>query len=109
MLLHGSLAAQEGESLFEYMVSANGQWQHWREHVEEYMYPDDSVPEYASILVPNVDNVRTAFLVDNSARHGKAVLLIGVSRVKDLKPDYSGAFITQGNVRLQASKGRPRR
>ncbi|XP_052127393.1 dynein axonemal heavy chain 5-like [Frankliniella occidentalis] len=68
---------EPGESIFEYMVSTSGEWEHWSAHVEEFLYPDDSVPEYASILVPNVDNVRTAFLIDNCARHGKSVLLIG--------------------------------
>ena len=68
---------QEDETIFEYLVSENGQWQHWREKVEEYVYPKDSVPEYASILVPNVDNVRTTFLIDAIAKQSKAVLLIG--------------------------------
>ena len=45
--------------------------------MEEYIYPSDSVPEFSSILVPNVDNVRTAFLVDLIAKQTKAVLLIG--------------------------------
>ncbi|KAJ9594442.1 hypothetical protein L9F63_014127 [Diploptera punctata] len=67
----------EGETIFEYTVDENGQWQHWSECVEEYIYPTDSVPEYATILVPNVDNVRTAFLISNIAKQLKAVLLIG--------------------------------
>lgn len=41
------------------------------------MYPTDSVPEYASILVPNVDNIRTAFLIDIISKQKKGVLLIG--------------------------------
>lgn len=66
------------ESIFEYTVDiANGEWCHWSTKVEEYIYPDDSVPEYSSILVPNVDNVRTAFLMHNIAKQKKAVLLIG--------------------------------
>ena len=68
---------QEDETIFEYLVDDQGEWQHWREKVEEYIYPPDSVPEYASILVPNVDNVRTTFLIDTIAKQSKAVLLIG--------------------------------
>lgn len=45
--------------------------------VPEYIYPKDSVPEYTSILVPNVDSVRTDFLMHTIMRQGKAVLLIG--------------------------------
>ena len=68
---------QEDETIFEYLVSEGGEWQHWKERMEEYLYPNDSVPEYASILVPNVDNVRTTFLIDTIAKQSKAVLLIG--------------------------------
>jgi len=45
--------------------------------VPEYHYPKDTVPDYASILVPNVDNIRTDFLMQNIMKQGKAVLLIG--------------------------------
>ena len=39
--------------------------------MEEYIYPTTSVPEYLSILVPNVDNTRTDFLIDTIAKQGK--------------------------------------
>ncbi|XP_026319440.1 dynein heavy chain 8, axonemal-like [Hyposmocoma kahamanoa] len=62
---------------FDYTVNPAGQWQHWSENVDDYIYPTDSVPEYASILVPNIDNVCTVFLIDTIAKQNKAVLLIG--------------------------------
>ncbi|KAM9382937.1 dynein axonemal heavy chain 8 [Phaethornis superciliosus] len=65
------------ETMYEYYVNDNGDWEHWSKRVQEYVYPTDSVPDYASILVPNVDNVRTQFLINTIAKQQKAVLLIG--------------------------------
>lgn len=73
------------ETIFEYVVNIEtGQWQHWSHRVPEYVYPKDSIPEYSSILVPNVDNVRTDFLIDAIAKQEKSVLLIG-EQVMDCK------------------------
>ncbi|CAI5671192.1 unnamed protein product [Oreochromis niloticus] len=47
------------------------------DQVPEYVYPKDHVPDYSSILVPNVDNVRTDFLMQTIMKQRKAVLLIG--------------------------------
>ena len=66
-----------GDTIFEFMVNDSGQWEHWANRVEEYVYPKDSTPLYASILVPNVDNVRTDFLIHTIAKQAKGVLLIG--------------------------------
>ncbi|CAJ1061771.1 dynein heavy chain 5%2C axonemal isoform X1 [Xyrichtys novacula] len=65
------------DTMFDYHVTADGQWVHWNTRVEEYVYPSEITPEYSSILVPNVDNVRTDFLIQTIAKQGKAVLLIG--------------------------------
>ncbi|CAH1269411.1 DNAH5 [Branchiostoma lanceolatum] len=64
-------------TIFDYCVDNDGNWQHWERRVEEYHYPSDSTPEYGSILVPNVDNVRTDFLIHTIAKQTKGVLLIG--------------------------------
>ena len=50
---------------------------HWSTMVDKYVYPSVHTPEYLSILVPNVDNVRTDFLVKTIAKQEKAVMLIG--------------------------------
>ncbi|KAG8442619.1 hypothetical protein GDO86_011415 [Hymenochirus boettgeri] len=65
------------DTMFDYYVTTDGKWTHWNTSVEEYIYPPDSTPEYGSILIPNVDNVRTDFLIQTIAKQGKAVLLIG--------------------------------
>ncbi|OXB57017.1 hypothetical protein ASZ78_015603 [Callipepla squamata] len=65
------------ETMFEFGINTSGQWEHWSKKVPEYIYPKDSVPEYTSVLVPNVDSVRTGFLMYTIMKQGKAVLLIG--------------------------------
>lgn len=51
----------------------SGEWCHWNNHVGEYVYPTDHVPNYASILVPNVDNTRTSFLLETIAKQRKVI------------------------------------
>uniref|UniRef100_A0A803VUQ1 Dynein axonemal heavy chain 5 n=1 Tax=Ficedula albicollis TaxID=59894 RepID=A0A803VUQ1_FICAL len=65
------------DTVFDYYVASDGTWMHWNTRVEEYLYPSSGTPEYGSILVPNVDNVRMDFLIETIAKQGKAVLLIG--------------------------------
>ncbi|XP_022609362.1 dynein heavy chain 5, axonemal [Seriola dumerili] len=71
------ISCDSEDTMFDYHVTADGQWIHWSTRVEEYVYPSEITPEYSSILVPNVDNVRTDFLIHTIAKQGKAVLLIG--------------------------------
>ncbi|XP_019405170.1 PREDICTED: dynein heavy chain 8, axonemal [Crocodylus porosus] len=68
---------ETNQTMYEFYVTDYGDWEHWSKRVQEYVYPTDSIPEYASILVPNVDNVRTQFLIDTIAKQHKAVLLTG--------------------------------
>ncbi|XP_023388715.1 dynein heavy chain 5, axonemal [Pteropus vampyrus] len=65
------------DTMFDYYVTSDGNWMHWNTRTEEYEYPSNTIPEYGSILVPNVDNVRTDFLIKTIAKQGKAVMLIG--------------------------------
>ncbi|XP_009944314.1 PREDICTED: dynein heavy chain 8, axonemal, partial [Leptosomus discolor] len=65
------------QTMYEFYVTDNGDWEHWSKRVQEYVYPTDTVPDYASILVPNVDSVRTQFLINTIAKQQKAVLLTG--------------------------------
>uniref|UniRef100_A0A8C0Z8U1 Dynein axonemal heavy chain 8 n=1 Tax=Cyanistes caeruleus TaxID=156563 RepID=A0A8C0Z8U1_CYACU len=65
------------QTMYEFYVSDRGAWEHWSKRVQEFVYPTDHVPDYASILVPNVDNTRTQFLINTIAKQKKAVLLIG--------------------------------
>ena len=69
--------ADSGDTMFEFKVDDKGDWIHWNTLVEEYVYPKDSIPPFASILVPNVDNVRMDFLIHTIAKQEKGVLLIG--------------------------------
>ncbi|XP_045900393.1 dynein axonemal heavy chain 5 [Micropterus dolomieu] len=68
---------QDDQTIFEFTVNEQGQWEHWSNKVPEYVYPKDHIPDYSSILVPNVDNVRTDFLMQTIVKQRKAVLLIG--------------------------------
>eukprot|EP00117_Sycon_ciliatum_P048716 scpid847/ scgid34643/ Dynein heavy chain 5, axonemal; Axonemal beta dynein heavy chain 5; Ciliary dynein heavy chain 5 len=67
-----------GNTIFEFVVNnETGEWQHWMDRVPEYNYPHDEVPEYSSILVPNVDNVRTDYIIQCISKQDLGVLLIG--------------------------------
>lgn len=61
--------------IFPFFV-ISGDWEHWNKRVQEYVYPTDNVPDYASILVPNVDNVRTQFLINTIAKQQKVSTVI---------------------------------
>ncbi|XP_033641432.1 dynein heavy chain 8, axonemal-like [Asterias rubens] len=76
-LNYPQIEQESGHTIFEFVVNSQGQWEHWSVRVQEYIYPSDSVPVYTSILVPNVDNVRSNFLIDTICKQNKAVLLIG--------------------------------
>ena len=67
----------EKESLFDYFINDEGEWRHWSERVTEYSYPKEYVPEFTTILIPNVDNIRSEYLMNLIAKQKKPVLFIG--------------------------------
>lgn len=62
---------------FDFYVKHPGKWELWDDLVTHYQYPDTASPDYSSILVPIVDNVRINYLIHCIAKQGKAVLLLG--------------------------------
>ncbi|MEJ1275821.1 hypothetical protein NN561_006720 [Cricetulus griseus] len=72
--LHLPQLTDPGDTMFDYYVAPDGSWRHWSMCTPEYVYPPDITPEYGSILVPNVDNVRTDFLIKTIAKQGKRTI-----------------------------------
>lgn len=66
-----------------------GNWEHWLNRVQEYNYPPDYKPEYSSILVPNVDNVRTSFLMETIAKQSKVRALVCLPQYTSGRLDHS--------------------
>lgn len=60
--------------MFFVKVNETGDWVHWNTRVPEYLYPKDSVPDYPSILVPNVDNIRTDYLINTIMKQVGAIV-----------------------------------
>ena len=48
-----------------------GVWNHWKSEVSEFQYPDSATIDFGSMLVPNVDSVRTEYLINAIAKQGK--------------------------------------
>ncbi|OHT09327.1 Dynein heavy chain family protein [Tritrichomonas foetus] len=68
------------DQLFDYVVDkTTGEWQNWEERLQPYLYPKGDVPEFATILVPTIDNIRIEYLLSLLAHGGTSVLLIGDS------------------------------
>ncbi|KAG8512009.1 Dynein heavy chain 8, axonemal, partial [Galemys pyrenaicus] len=90
------------QTMYEFYVTDYGDWEHWNKKLQPYYYPTDSIPEYSSILVPNVDNVRTNFLIDTIAKQNKAVLLTGEQGTA--KTVMIKAYLKKYDPEIQLSK-----
>ncbi|RZF32385.1 hypothetical protein LSTR_LSTR001849, partial [Laodelphax striatellus] len=64
-------------TVFDFVVGKEGKWELWDSMLSNYTYPENSTPDYSSILVPIIDNVRIDYLINCIAKQGKAVILIG--------------------------------
>ncbi|XP_005873850.1 PREDICTED: dynein heavy chain 8, axonemal [Myotis brandtii] len=97
-------------TMYEFYVTDYGDWEHWNKKLQPYFYPTDSIPEYSSILVPNVDNVRTNFLIDTIAKQNKITNEI-VRQMMEMEGMYSldkpGDFTTIVDVQLIAAMIHP--
>ncbi|TPX43177.1 hypothetical protein SeLEV6574_g05202 [Synchytrium endobioticum] len=76
-LKYPPLDASTADTVYEYFVNESGQWSHWRQKVPNWSYPVDTTPEFSSIIIPTVDNVRIEFLMDAVVKQGRSALLIG--------------------------------
>ncbi|KAI3381764.1 hypothetical protein SNEBB_005804 [Seison nebaliae] len=92
----------ESGSLFDFYVKPNGEWDHWSNKVEKYDYPKHSIPDYLSILVPNIDNVRSMFLLKTITKQGKCVLFIGEQGTA--KTAMINTYLKQLNPETDTSK-----
>ncbi|OAF69480.1 Axonemal beta dynein heavy chain 5, partial [Intoshia linei] len=88
--------------IFDYVVGPSGHWVYWGSRVEEYIYPKTKTPEYASILVPNIDNIRIEYLIEKIAKQDKAILLIGESGTA--KTVMINAYLKKFNAERHISK-----
>ncbi|CAH1389658.1 unnamed protein product [Nezara viridula] len=67
----------EDGSVFNYGINEDGNWQSWNKLVPAYNYPDQSTPDFNTILVPIIESVCIDYLINCIARQNKPVLLIG--------------------------------
>mmetsp|Transcript_11859 Transcript_11859/g.17623 ORF Transcript_11859/g.17623 Transcript_11859/m.17623 type:complete len:4548 (-) Transcript_11859:28-13671(-) len=67
------------DTVFDFVTDDEGKWEHWEVRVPSWTYPKDHTPQFSTIIVPTVDNVRSQFLIDLVAKQKLPVLLIGSS------------------------------
>uniref|UniRef100_H2ZRC3 AAA+ ATPase domain-containing protein n=1 Tax=Ciona savignyi TaxID=51511 RepID=H2ZRC3_CIOSA len=83
-------------------------WEHWGKRVPQYNYPKDSVPDYMEILVPNVDNVRTDFLMQTIMQQVRHVLGLLILSYYNLPPPQEKGILLigeQGTAKTVMIKG----
>lgn len=89
-------------TVFDFVVSPIGNWELWSTMVTNYIYPETSNPDYASILIPVPDNVRINYLINTIAKQEKAVLLIGEQG--SAKTSMTKSYMKQCNAELYLNR-----
>jgi dynein heavy chain, axonemal len=68
----------DDDTLFEFTVNEDGQWQHWSTLVPAWQYPRQSQrPKFAQLTIPTLDSVRFDALLHKVASVNKSSLLVG--------------------------------
>jgi len=60
-------APGQGLTVFDYIMEGD-KWIPWKSKVENYTFPENYINEFSGILVPNVDTLRTNFLMSTVAK-----------------------------------------
>lgn len=55
------------QTVFDYLVEGD-RWIPWKSKIEQFVFPENYINEFASILVPNVDNIRTNYWIHTVAK-----------------------------------------
>jgi len=73
--------AQAPDSAFEFVVddsSATYDWVHWGSRIPQWSYTGSNLAlEFASLLVPTIDSVRTEYNMELSIKQSRPVILVG--------------------------------
>eukprot|EP00960_Hanusia_phi_P069522 767109-Hanusia_phi.AAC.3 len=67
----------ENDTCYEFLVDAQGNWQHWKTKVEHWEYPHDREPKFAELLIPTLDSLRYESMLATLVPAGKPVLFTG--------------------------------
>jgi dynein heavy chain len=68
----------EDKTIFDYVMDKD-KWSTWDSRLGECTLPENFTNEFSSVMVPNVDSVRTNFLIDTVAKQVKSVSYINNS------------------------------
>jgi len=86
-------------TVFDYVMEGDV-WIPWKDKVPNYPFPENYINDFSSILVPNVDTLRTNFLIDTVAK--QVIAFLASSNSKISKNQKIKNFIKIQNIFLAA-------